>query len=306
MRVTAILAIVGPLVVLGAFSGCIELSGFSSGGLPSDGGLGSSSSSGSAGTITLPDGAVVEAGNNSTSSGVTDGGNNPDTGPSGPHCQITTNAASSTMVRVMTEKYCIDTTEVTNDQYIAFLAAKFPVPAICSWKTDYHGTSFTGNGAVGNVDWCDAYSFCQYAGKRLCGSRTGKILDRVNSISIDSEWQFACTHGGNPDYTYPYGSVVNPQICLYGDNSPAHSRPVAADDRCTGPAGVFDLSGNVWEWEDACDRTTPYGANMDCNLRGGGFLRVSADWGKCTDAPGGWPRESFTDDTGIRCCADYK
>jgi len=37
----------------------------------------------------------------------------------------------------------------------------------------------------------------------------------------------------------------------------------------TGYSGVYDLSGNVWEWEDSCDGYV--GSNDYCRVRGGSF-----------------------------------
>ncbi|MBX3223901.1 MAG: SUMF1/EgtB/PvdO family nonheme iron enzyme [Labilithrix sp.] len=211
------------------------------------------------------------------------------------------------MLRVLDAGFCIDTTEVTLEQYQDFLAAKHPIPPECSWKTDYTLASFTGKAAVGNVDWCDAYSFCQWAGKRLCGGIGGVVLDLQSSLTPQSEWQYACTHGGDASYAWPYGSAANANICLYSDSPDSgQSRPVASDPRCVGPEGVFDLSGNVWEWEDACDRTKGASRSAQCNLRGGGFLRSSNAWGSCAAVPAGWTRESHVEDTGIRCCSDFK
>jgi len=76
------------------------------------------------------------------------------------------------MVRVGT--FCIDSTEVTSEQYNDFLlagpAALAPQPAECSWNVSY----LPGGGwvfdpsqptlPIANVDWCDAYAFCRWAG----------------------------------------------------------------------------------------------------------------------------------------------
>ena len=214
----------------------------------------------------------------------------------------------ATMVRVLDAGFCIDTTEVTLDQYQAFIASNPPIPPECAWKTAYTPAAFSGSAAIGNVDWCDANGYCKWAGKRLCRGRGGVTLDLTSSRTPTSEWQYACTHGGDPMFSYPYGDTADPSICLYS-NSPdsGQARPVASNPKCTGPAGIFDLSGNVWEWEDACDRSVPNTtAAADCNLRGGGFLRDSSSWGSCAAVPGGWARDSHVEDTGIRCCSDYQ
>ena len=79
--------------------------------------------------------------------------------------------------------YCMDSTEVTRDQYKAFAGiSPSGQPAFCGWNTTYTPVQKTGgqcskgewppgsNGAlpVVCVDWCDAYMFCKWAGKRLC------------------------------------------------------------------------------------------------------------------------------------------
>jgi formylglycine-generating enzyme required for sulfatase activity len=223
----------------------------------------------------------------------------------GPSCGGNPGMGAS-MIRVLDAGFCIDTTEVTLTQYLAFLAANPPFPPECQWKTGYTLESFGGDAAVGNVDWCDALAYCTWVGKRLCGGLNGTPLDLTNSLTVQSEWQYACTSGGYR--RYPYGNTADPRICLYGDSPDSGAaRAVASNPQCVGPEGVFDLSGNVWEWENACDRDASLPLeNAQCNLRGGGFLRTSADWGACDLVPGGWTRSSRIDDTGIRCCSDFR
>lgn len=50
-------------------------------------------------------------------------------------------------------------------------------------------------------------------------------------------------------------------------------KPVGSAAGCHGTVApfdaLFDLSGNVWEWEHSCDGTT--GSSDRCRLRGGAF-----------------------------------
>jgi formylglycine-generating enzyme required for sulfatase activity len=218
--------------------------------------------------------------------------------------------AGAPMVRVYDAGYCIDTTEVTYDQYANFYAASpTPTSPYCAWKTSYTPPPKTGTEAIGNVDWCDANEFCAWAGKRLCGGVNGAVMNLTNSLTVIDEWQRACTHDGDPKWVWPYGdgSAPDPKVCLYQDSPDSgQSRAVASNPACVGPPGVFDMSGNVWEWENACDRADAAPAGLQCNLRGGGFLRPSSNWGSCLAVPTNWDRNSRTDDTGIRCCSDWR
>ena len=102
----------------------------------------------------------------------------------------------------------IDKTEATIREYGAFLRM-FPdagaveasdQPAYCRWNTDpRHGDFINGDvKPVTEVDWCDAFAFCRWAGKRLCGGRKGGPVpfDRSTDPS-DSQWQYACSPGGS-------------------------------------------------------------------------------------------------------------
>jgi hypothetical protein len=107
--------------------------------------------------------------------------------------------------------HCIDSTEVTNTAYEAFVATipgdagavdASTQPSFCSWNTDlnhidtfYDRTAPTyGQLPVNGVDWCDAYAFCRWAGKRLCGGRDGGAapFDAWNDPG-QSQWMHTAT-----------------------------------------------------------------------------------------------------------------
>jgi formylglycine-generating enzyme required for sulfatase activity len=206
--------------------------------------------------------------------------------------------------------FCIDSTEVTTAQYGDFLDAKGTdtsgQPTECAWNTSYAPPQgwplphVEDDYPVGHVDWCDAYAFCQWAGKHLCGKIGGGPLapSGILDTTLD-EWTFACTGGVGRDY--PYGPSYEAGRCNDIDAHDADVAPVRSFGGCVGGfPGIFDLSGNAWEWEDACDSAE---ANANCQIRGGDCTeepeRVS-----CKVLQTGQRSMTEFDSWGFRCCSN--
>ena len=209
---------------------------------------------------------------------------------------------------VMISGFCIDVTEVTHAQYNQFLAAGPPAAqrAACSWNVDF-GSPVPGRDdypAV-NVDFCDAVAFCEWAGKRLCGSTEGGQVDPGSAASSLSAWYVACANG-DAKTEWPYGNTFSNSIC---NGDPDHvlttaSSKVGSYTGCHGVSppydAIFDMSGNVQEWEDGCYQDK--GADDGCSLRGG-------DWGSNPDTDLACahdqtePRNTIHEAVGFRCCS---
>jgi len=91
-------------------------------------------------------------------------------------------------------------------------------------------------------------------------------------------------------------------MCSGGDDGTYATVEVATLWDCQssvgGYAGVFDLSGNVWEWEDSCDEYTD--SMNSCRARGGAFYSA-ADFLRC-DSDGNTDRGFVDYSIGFRCC----
>ncbi len=205
------------------------------------------------------------------------------------------------MVRV--GSVCIDVTEVTNDQYRAFLASPAPPTpsSVCTWNTSFvpdAGTPLQDTLPV-LVNWCNAQAYCQWAGKRLCGKLGGGSLPDNNDPEdpTKGQWAHACTNGGDASTIYPYGATYDASAC----GTPV-IHPVGVLGTCQGPVqGLFDMSGNVWEWTDACNGSS--GQQDDCALMGGQYNSGDPNQLKCRNHVSGKRADQPFGATGFRCCS---
>jgi formylglycine-generating enzyme required for sulfatase activity len=198
--------------------------------------------------------------------------------------------------------FAIDATEVTRSQYAAWLATN-PVTtgqaAVCSWNASFtpdatcmakttvcQGTG-CGNHPQPCIDMCDASAYCNAVGKQLCG---------------ENNWSTACTSSGVNRFTY--GNSLARGMCHDSTDSTDSTTtvPVGTMPGCQslvpGYVGIFDLIGNVWEWQDNC--TGAGGATDICQPDGTSF-GMSAAMPECKQSIP-VQRAGVTDKIGFRCC----
>ena len=136
--------------------------------------------------------------------------------------------------KVSLADFYIDIYEVTNLQY-----KKFNDATNRRSPTHFRNRTFPEGKAdhpITYVTWNDADAYCQWAGKRL---------------PTDEEWEKAAR--GNDGRWYPWGDEFASkkantplrwkEIGSFGDTT-----PVGSFEEGKSPYGLYDISGNVWEW----------------------------------------------------------
>ncbi len=143
----------------------------------------------------------------------------------------------------------------------------------------YEYPNHAGEQPARQLDLAEATQACASAGKHLCTL---------------AEWELAC--GGAERRRWPYGGTHDPDACNLLKGEAGMTDRLAssgAHPACQTPEGVFDLSGNVWEWT-----TEPRGGGV---LMGGGWV-ATAGFASCATRADAHSTYR-TPQTGARCCA---
>jgi len=202
--------------------------------------------------------------------------------------------------KVYLNDYWLDRYEVTNLQYKQFIDAT-------SRRSPRHYENRTfPDGLVDHpvvyVSWYDATDYCAWAGKRL---PTG------------AEWEKGAR--GNDARVYPWGNEFD----ITRANMPQRwdtlkqaggTTPVGAFKGGVSPFGLYDMSGNVWEWTSSWYEAYPgnqkptenYGQTYK-TLKGGSWWNCS--FYKCGASAPAFNRSFFLRTTrnksfGFRCAKD--
>lgn len=109
--------------------------------------------------------------------------------------------------------------------------------------------------AMYDITWVESYIFCE----RL-SERTGKTY----RLPTEAEWEYAARGGQHADGTMYAGSNDIDEVAWYQKNSDTVVHPVG--QKKPNGLGLYDMSGNVWEW--CMDWYTAYPSEAQVNPRG--------------------------------------
>lgn len=203
------------------------------------------------------------------------------------------NSDEAPVHEVVISPFWLSEVEVTFELYDMFTNST-------DWRTRPDSGFGRGQRPIINVSWYNVTEFCNWlsiqAGLTPCYS--GDDEDRVCDLSAngyrlptEAEWEFAAQGGVFNEKFYFSGSNTLADVAWYETNSDGQTHPVASKN--ANILGIYDLTGNVWEWcndwtgQYPSEKVTdPSGPNHDGDqhqfyngkiIRGGSWYNKSED-----------------------------
>ena len=105
----------------------------------------------------------------------------------------------------------------------------------------------TDNEPVVYVSWNDAVRFCEWLSKK-----EGKTYE----LPTEAEWEYACRAGTKTTYFFGDDPKDLGEYAWFDNNSGNRTHPVG--QKKPNPWGLYDMTGNVWQWCADGDEDRPY------------------------------------------------
>jgi len=120
--------------------------------------------------------------------------------------------------------FAIGQTEVTQELWEAVMGTN---------PSNFRGSKLP----VEKVSWNDCQTFI---------TKLNQLTGKTFRLPTEAEWEFAA-RGGNQSNGYTYsGSNTIDDVAWYSDNSESKTHVVAT--KAPNELGLYDMTGNVWEW----------------------------------------------------------
>ena len=186
--------------------------------------------------------------------------------------------------QVTLSDYYIGETEVTQELWNAVMGS--------------NPSYFTGNmqRPVEQVSWDDCQTFI---------SKLNQLTGETFRLPTEAQWEYAARGGNQAQGRLYSGSNTIDNVAWYGSNSSSTTHPVKT--KAPNELGIYDMSGNVWEWCSDCygsyssaAQTDPTGPSKGSHrvIRGGSWCEYTTDC--CVANRDGYTPTHTNSDQGLR------
>ena len=149
--------------------------------------------------------------------------------------------------------FYVSSYQTTNSQFNSFLINS-------NYKCDYQYPKHEHNHPVAWISWYDCIAYSKWVNKmfksKIIEQPTVKLSENFKELLDDSdyqicllsheEWIYASTL--DKKISYPWGNKVSTNNCNFKTSKINKTCPVGCYIDGVSESGLFDLSGNTWEW----------------------------------------------------------
>ncbi len=228
--------------------------------------------------------------------------------------------------KVKVRSFDIGQHEVTVAQYKKFVAAtgkKMPPKPDAEWLDSHEDTKkfyptisnpFWGWKAqfpMHHVSWYDAIAYCNWLSaknglakvytKNADGGWDTDLTKKGYRLPTEAEWEFAA-RGGNKSKGTDFSGSSNASSVAWYDETTKLSGPKKVKTKAPNELGIYDMSGNVWEWcsdyynanyYKSSPADNPFNSSSSPSrvLRGGGW-HYKAHYAQVTSRDGPYPHHA--------------
>ena len=148
--------------------------------------------------------------------------------------------------KVTVDDFLIGETEVTQELWFAVMG-----------NNPSHFKNNEGNFPVENVSWNDVQVFIK---------KLNAITGQQFRLPFEAEWEYAA-RGGKKSTDKKYAGSDNvDEVAWYKDNAGGKTHAVAT--KKPNELGIYDMSGNVWEW---CEGHSADNQKLTSHMRGSAY-----------------------------------
>ena len=159
---------------------------------------------------------------------------------------------------VTIKNFYIGKYEVTNRDYLYFCAqTSRALPPAPNWgRPDTY--------PVVNVTYDDATAYCQWLSQKT---------SKKYRLPTEAEWEYAA-RGGNKSNNYIYSGSNNANDVAWYTSTATNGTPYPVGLKQANELGIYDMSGNAWEWCNDWYGNYSSSAQTDPAGAGRGTVRV--------------------------------